>query len=232
MPLSAKYWALIAGPPEVVPDDVSIAPDRKNGKVATLKGKIRISLTIRSSINMGIVELDSLRLVRDDTKSKGWYVPKVEYRRIHDIVKNRLKDTITVEYVKGYGTLAQVVYTVPDEAAPSRPAAYWSVLGSAPTVVDRVTFKPDAPRGKTATLRGEIKTELGPRPYVKLGGNARYPGQVKLDSLRLVRDRADSDKWRLPKDELQRVLGLVGAVDSKPPDAAAPGGERVRANSD
>jgi hypothetical protein len=64
------------------------------------------------------------------------------------------------------------------------------------------------------------------------GGAGSDPGQVKLDSLRLVCDRADSDKWRLPKDELQRVLGLVGAVDSKPPDAAAPGGERVRANSD
>lgn len=62
----AGYWALIAGPPKIVPDDVTIVPEKKNGRVATLKGKIHISLTIRSSINMGIVELDSLRLVRND----------------------------------------------------------------------------------------------------------------------------------------------------------------------
>ena len=59
------------------------------------------------------------------------------------------------------------------------------------------------------TLRGEISIKLGPRPYTKLAGNTPYPGQVKLDSLKLVRDRADSDKWRLPKSEVQRVLALV-----------------------
>ena len=206
----SKYWPLITGPPEIVPDGVTIESHRKNENVATLKGKIRISLTIRSSISMGIVELDSLRLVRDDTKSNGWYVPKDEYRRIHSIVKNHLKDTITVAYMKGYDQQALVIYTVPNNADPSRPATYWKVLGSAPPIVNRVNFKPDTPNGKTATLRDSITIELGPRPYVKLGGNARHPGQVKLDSLKLVRDRADSDKWRLPNDELQRVIGLVG----------------------
>ena len=63
------YWALSAGPPEIVPDDVTIVPDKENGRVATLRGKIHISLTIRNSINMGIVELDSLIQAMSEAQS-------------------------------------------------------------------------------------------------------------------------------------------------------------------
>lgn len=214
----ATYWALITRPPEIVSADLSITPDKKNGKVATLKGNIRLSLTIRSSISMGIIELDSLRLVRNDTKSKRWHVPKDEYPRIGNLVKT-LKDTITVQYTKGYSRLAQFIYTRPEDTDASQPASFWSVLGSPPPVVDSVRFKPDTPNGTTVTLKGEIRIKLDPRPYTKLAGNTPYPGQVKLDSLQLVRDRADSDKWRLPKSEVQRVLALVSSAESKPPVA-------------
>ncbi len=89
---------------------------------------------------------------------------------------------------------------------------YWGVLGAEPPVVDFIKVQPDKPGGKLATLSGDIKIVLDPNPYIKLAGNDRYPGHVKLDSLKLVRNHPNSNKWYLPEDELRRVVGLVGVT--------------------
>ena len=49
----------------------------------TLRGKIKVSVTIRNSIQKGSIEVKTLKLERKDENSK-WSIPKAELKRISD----------------------------------------------------------------------------------------------------------------------------------------------------
>ena len=86
----APYWALVAKSPEII-SKVKIKADKPGGKVATLKGKIKVSLTIRNQFNMGTAETDTLTLVRDDADSDRWYLSKKEHKRIAALAMKKEK---------------------------------------------------------------------------------------------------------------------------------------------
>lgn len=82
----AMYWELLGKAPEIT-SDVKIEPDMKDGKTATLKGDIVVSVEIRNRYSMGTVKTDELKLVRDDDHSKKWYMPAEELKRIRALVE-------------------------------------------------------------------------------------------------------------------------------------------------
>ena len=61
-------------------------------------------------------------------------------------------------------------------------------------------IEPDADDPLKATLKGKVRVFC------------RYGGDVELDALRLVRDKADEDAWRLAPDEVDRTLKLRKAA--------------------
>jgi hypothetical protein len=81
----AKYWALLGKAPESA-YEVKIKPDKDGGKTATLKGDIEVSVEIRNKFNMGTVKAGELKLVRDDGRSKRWYLPADELKRIQALL--------------------------------------------------------------------------------------------------------------------------------------------------
>ena len=88
----AKYWALLGKAPQIV-SQAKIKPDTAGGKTATLKGDIKVSVTIRNQFSMGIVATDKLTLIRNDKHSNKWYIPREEQKRIAALfVKNSKKN--------------------------------------------------------------------------------------------------------------------------------------------
>ena len=87
----ARYWVLLGKAPELA-SQVKIKPDSEGGKTATLKGDVKISVTIRNQFNMGTVKTDKLTLARDDDHSDNWYIPVKELERIKaPIAKESMK---------------------------------------------------------------------------------------------------------------------------------------------
>ncbi len=84
----ASYWKLLGKAPGRA-YEVKVKPDKANGKTATLRGNIRVSVEIRNKFNMGIVKTDKLKLVRDDINSTRWYIPSKELKRIVALVDKK-----------------------------------------------------------------------------------------------------------------------------------------------
>ena len=82
----APYWKLLAQAPQFT-SDVAISPDVENGKVATLKGKVEVSIQIRNKFSMGVAKTDSLTLIRKND-GQGWYLSKEELKRVMKLVEH------------------------------------------------------------------------------------------------------------------------------------------------
>ena len=81
----SKYWKLLSSTP-MFGSDVKIEPDKKGGKVATLKGKIEVSIEIRNKFNKGVAKTDKLELIRKKADSDAWYLSKDELKRLEKLV--------------------------------------------------------------------------------------------------------------------------------------------------
>ena len=84
----APYWQLTTKAPEIT-SKVKVKPDEAGGKVATLKGKIEVSLTIRNQFNMGTVKTDTLVLKRKNADSDQWYLSEKELKRLKLLMKKK-----------------------------------------------------------------------------------------------------------------------------------------------
>lgn len=84
----AGYWKLLGKAPGGA-YDVKVKPDKANGKTATLRGDITVSVEIRNKFNMGIAKTDKLELVRDDIDSTRWYIPVNELKRIVALIDKK-----------------------------------------------------------------------------------------------------------------------------------------------
>lgn len=204
----ANYWKLIGQAPEFS-YDVAIKPSSSNSQVAELKGPVTVTLTIRGDISMGIVELKGLSLVRDSSDSDGWYLSKASQERVTQFVGSKLKGSMTVTYQIGYTPVARMICYGPTNPGKAAPAEYWFRLGNAPALASKCTIKPDKKNGLEATLKGEVRIHVACRPYAKIGGNTRFSGHLDLESVRLVRDRSGTNRWYLPKDEVERITAMA-----------------------
>ncbi len=90
---ASTYWALLGKVPEFV-FGVEIKADKPDGKIATLKGNIMVSVEIRNQFNMGVAETDKLTLIRDDADSNKWHLSTAEQKRITALVKKNPKKKI------------------------------------------------------------------------------------------------------------------------------------------
>ena len=86
----AKFWALLSEAPQAA-YDVNVKPDQPNGKAATLKGNITVSLQIRNQFSMGKVKTDTLLLQRDDNTGQ-WYPTVAELNRLQKLLRTQPKD--------------------------------------------------------------------------------------------------------------------------------------------
>lgn len=109
---------------------------------------------------------------------------------------------VTATYSIDGNAIAQATYTGEDGGANSDPEPYWDLLGKAPERIYEVKIKPDQKDATTATLKGKINIEVKIR-------NKFSMGTVTTDSLTLVRDNADSDRWYLPAEELNRLKAIL-----------------------
>jgi alpha-L-fucosidase len=109
--------------------------------------------------------------------------------------------------------IALTTYTGDDGGPNSDPKPYWDLLGKAPEIVSQVTIKPDQKDGTTATIKGKISIS------VTIGNNFSV-GTVRTESLTLVRDKANSEKWYLPAEELKRIKALAPDKEAKKAVAA------------
>ena len=75
-----KYWKLLGDEPMFASEN-KLVPDQPDGKVATLRGKVKVSIMVRSTI-IGIVDCENLKLIRKNAKSTSWYLPKEEMKRL------------------------------------------------------------------------------------------------------------------------------------------------------
>ena len=78
---SERYWKLLGWAPEII-SEMKIKPDEPGGKVATLKGKVVVSIEIRNSKIIGAATVDNLTLVRKDAESDRWHLSKEELKRL------------------------------------------------------------------------------------------------------------------------------------------------------
>jgi hypothetical protein len=104
--------------------------------------------------------------------------------------------------------VALMIYTGSDGGPNSNRADYWKLLGKAPESAYEVKIKPDEPRGKVATLAGDIKISVEIRNQFSMR-------MVKTDKLTLVRDDADSTRWYIPAKELTRIVALIEKEPAK-----------------
>ncbi|MBT8037276.1 MAG: hypothetical protein KJO21_06995 [Verrucomicrobiae bacterium] len=81
----SKYWKLLSTAP-MCGSAAKIEPDKPNGKIATLKGKIEISIEIRNQYHKGTAKTDKLVLIRDKVDSHAWYLSKTELKRLEKLI--------------------------------------------------------------------------------------------------------------------------------------------------
>ena len=79
------YWKLLSKKP-MFGSDVTVKPDKPGGKLATLKGKIEVSIMIRNQFNKGVAKTDKLELIRKSADSDAWYLSKAELERIEALI--------------------------------------------------------------------------------------------------------------------------------------------------
>ncbi len=77
----AKYWTLLGDAPDAA-YEVAIVADTDGGQIATLKGEIEVSVEIRNKFSMGTAKTKTLKLVRKDGETEGWYLPEDELKRV------------------------------------------------------------------------------------------------------------------------------------------------------
>lgn len=82
------YWKLLGKAPESA-SKVKIKPDKADGKTATLKGDVSVSVEIRNKFNMGVAKTDKLTLVRENTEFTRWYIPAKELKRIVALIDKK-----------------------------------------------------------------------------------------------------------------------------------------------
>lgn len=78
------YWKLLRSTP-MFGSEVKIKPAKAGGKVATLEGKIEVSIEIRNKFNKGVAKTDKLTLIRDAADSEAWYLSKAELERLQKL---------------------------------------------------------------------------------------------------------------------------------------------------
>lgn len=118
---------------------------------------------------------------------------------------------VEATYTIDGNAIAMATYTGKDGGPDSDPEPYWNLLGNAPQRAYDVTIKPDQKGGTTATMKGKISISIVIR-------NKFSMGTVTSESLTLVRNDADSDRWYLPAEELKRIQALLREQQTKKAD--------------
>jgi hypothetical protein len=113
----AQYWALLGKAPESA-YDVKIKPDTAGGKIATLKGEIKVTVEIRNKFSMGAVEVKELTLKRDGGDSTKWYVPTKELKRIQALI---VGNTSTTDSESAGTPATESADNIPDHWRPYNP---------------------------------------------------------------------------------------------------------------
>lgn len=97
-----------------------------------------------------------------------------------------------------------------------RQAEVWHYLATPPNGVQDETVAIGPLEGKP--LEAELKGEVTLR--------VKYSGELKLDSLRLVRDDPATQQWYLPPNEVERTAKLLGydapSINHPAPSAMTP----------
>jgi len=97
----------------------------------------------------------------------------------------------------------QVILTVNTGGDGLEEGKYWKLLATEPGRAYDVLVKPDKPDGLEANLKGKIKLLLKIRNRIEIG-------TATTDRLKLIRKDKGSDRWFLPKAEMERFAKLAG----------------------
>lgn len=99
-----QYWNLLAKPAAFT-YNVKVKPDKESGTVATLRGKIAVSIQIRNKYDMGTAAVDALTLTRENAESNKWFFSAKELKRVTRLVGKAKARTLKVFILAGQSNM-------------------------------------------------------------------------------------------------------------------------------